>query len=302
MRAYESRTEPYPVIAARFEIGPATLMRWVQRQRETGTVDPLAKGGGWVSPVAWAVLKPLIDAKPDQTCEELTRAYNRVAPHGRVHRSSIWRALRRTGYVCKKKRPRPAEQDRARVQAERAAFRAWAQTIAAERLVFLDESGANLAMGRSHAWLPRGQELIEPRPRNWGDNLSLVGAMRLEGWVTLATAWGAITTPRFVAWVRRHLVRHLRPGDIVVLDHLAAHKAPRVRTLIEAAGATVKFLPPYSYDFNPIEPGWALVKKRIRAVAPRTATLLRCTAQRARRVIQPRHCRSWCGHAGYQVN
>ena len=84
VRAYESRTEPYPVIAARFEIGPATLMRWVQRQRETGTVDPLAKGGGWVSPVAWAVLKPLIDAKPDQTCEELTRAYNRVAPYGVV--------------------------------------------------------------------------------------------------------------------------------------------------------------------------------------------------------------------------
>ena len=77
---------------------------------------------------------------------------------------------------------------------------------------------------------------------------------------------------------------------------------PRVRTLIEAAGATVIFLPPYSYDFNPIEPGWALVKKRIRAVAPRTATLLRGTAQRARRVIQPRHCRSWFGHAGYQVN
>ena len=147
-----------------------------------------------------------------------------------------------------KKRSRPAEQDRARVQAARAAFRAWAQTIAAERLVFLDESGANLAMGRSHAWLPRGQEWIEPRPRNWGDNLSLVGAMRLEGWVTLATAWGAITTPRFVAWVRRHLVRHLRPGDIVVLDNLAAHKAPRVRTLIEAAGATVKFLPPYSLN------------------------------------------------------
>ena len=114
VRAYESRTEPYPVIAARFEIGPATLMRWVQRQRETGTVDPLAKGVGWVSPVAWAVLKPLIDAKPDQTCEELTRAYNRVAPYGRVHRSSIWRALRRTGYVCKKNdRGRPSKIGRA---------------------------------------------------------------------------------------------------------------------------------------------------------------------------------------------
>ena len=201
-----------------------------------------------------------------------------------------------------KKRSRPAEQDRARVQAERAAFLAWAQTIDPRRLVFIDESGANLAMGRSHAWLPRGRELIEPRPMNWGDNLSLVGAMRLDGWVTLATSWGAINTPRFVTWVRRHLVRKLHPGDIVVLDNLAAHKALRVRELVEAAGATVQFLPPYSYDLNPIEPGWALVKKRIRAVAPRTAAVLRCTAQRARRVIQPCHCRSWFVHAGYQLN
>ena len=113
-------------------------------------------------------------------------------------------------------------------------------------------------MGRSHAWLPRGQELIEPRPRNWGDNLSLVGAMRLDGWVTLATAWGAMTTPRFVAWVRRHLVRQLRPGDIVVLDNLAAHKAPGVRALIEAAGATIKFLPPYSYDLQSDRAGLGL--------------------------------------------
>ena len=261
VRAYESRTEPYPVIAARFEIGPATLMRWVQRQRETGTVDPLAKGGGWVSPVAWAVLKPLIDAKPDQTCEELTRAYNRVAPYGRVHRSSIWRALRRTGYVCKNNdrgRPSKTRPSRARgVPRLGPDDRGRAPGL-------LDESGANVAMGRSHAWLPRGQELIEPRPRNWGDNLSLVGAMRLDGWVTLATAWGAMTTPRFVAWVRRHLVRQLRPGDIVVLDNLAAHKAPGARALIEAAGATIKFLPPT--PTTSIRDSW----RKSRSAAPRS--------------------------------
>jgi transposase len=136
---------------------------------------------------------------------------------------------------------------------------------------------------------------------NWGDNVSLVGAMRLTGWVTLATCWGAINTPRFVTWVRRRLVPRLRPGDIVVLDNLAAHKTRTVRELIEGAGAEVHFLPPYSYDFNPIESGWALLKKRIRAVAPRTADHLRRTAQRARRVIQPRHCRAWFAHAGYQL-
>jgi putative transposase len=102
VRAYESRTDTYKDVAARFAIGAATLMRWVQRQRDTGTVDPLVKAGGWASPVDWAVLKELIDKRPDQTCEELTRAYNRVAPNGRVHRSSIWRALRRGGYVVKR--------------------------------------------------------------------------------------------------------------------------------------------------------------------------------------------------------
>jgi transposase len=167
--------------------------------------------------------------------------------------------------------------------------------------VFLDESGANLAMGRSHAWLPRGTELIEPRPMNWGTNLTLVGAIRGDRLLTLATSWDAMNSARFTAWVRRRLVRHLRRGDVVVMDNLAAHKTATVRHLIEQAGATVRYLPPYSYDFNPIEPAWALIKKRIRAVAPRTAAALRLTAQRARRAVRPRHCHNWFAHAGYQL-
>jgi transposase len=177
----------------------------------------------------------------------------------------------------------------------------WAGTIDPRRFVFLDESGANLAMGRSHAWLPRGTELIEPRPMNWGDNLTMVGAMRIDGWLTLATGWQAMNADRFEQWVRRRLVPRLRRGDIVVLDNLGAHKARSVRDLIEQAGATVRFLPPYSYDFNPIESGWALIKKRLRAVAPRTAQALRTTAQRARRVVRPDHCRNWFAHCGYQL-
>lgn len=134
-----------------------------------------------------------------------------------------------------------------------------------------------------------------------GDNLTLVGAIRVDRWLTLATSWGAMNRVRFVAWVGRHLVRHLRRGDVVVMDNLAAHKTPRVRELIEQAGATLRFLPPYSHDLNPIEPGWGLMKKRIRAVAPRTGATLRRTAQRARRVVQRRHCQNWFAHAGYQL-
>jgi transposase len=81
----------------------ATLERWLRRQRETGTLDPLAKGGGWKSPVDAAVLRRVVTERPDRTTDELTREYNReVAPARRVHRSSILRALQRLGYVFKK--------------------------------------------------------------------------------------------------------------------------------------------------------------------------------------------------------
>lgn len=155
-------------------------------------------------------------------------------------------------------------------------------------------------MGRSHAWVRRGTVLVEPRPMNWGVNLTVVGAMRRDGWLTQATYWGAMNTSRFVTWVQRRLVPRLRRRDVVLLDNLPAHKSPHVRALIEQAGAEVRFLPPYSYDFNPIESAWGLIKKRVRAIAPRTAPVLRRVAQRARRVIRPQHCQQWFAHAGYQ--
>jgi transposase len=173
------------------------------------------------------------------------------------------------------------------------------KTVDARRLVFLDESGANLAMGRSHAWVQRGEEYIEPRPMNWGTNLTLLGAVRLDGWVTLGTKWKSVRADDFVAWVRDRLAPRLRAGDIVLLDNLPAHKAPAARAWIEARGATVKFLPPYSPDFNPIEAVWALVKKYIRAFAPRTTDGLRRVARTARYAVSSYHCHQFFTHAGY---
>lgn len=166
-------------------------------------------------------------------------------------------------------------------------------------MVTLDEAGVNIAMGRSHAWVQRGQEYVEPRPRNWGDNLTLIGAIRPSGWVTLGSCWRGMTTVTFVHWVRTRLAPRLRRGDVVLLDNLKAHKAPAVQRLIERRGATVRFLPPYSPDLNPIEAAWGLVKKRIRAHGPRTAGALRRVARAARHVVRPHHCRQWFRHAGY---
>lgn len=103
VRAYEASTDTYAEVAARFSIHINTLVRWVQGARDTGTVIPAPKGGGWYSPVDLPLLHSLIEERPDRTTEELTRAYNqRAAPEARVHRSSVLRALQRTGYVFKK--------------------------------------------------------------------------------------------------------------------------------------------------------------------------------------------------------
>lgn len=103
VRAYESSAETYRQVAERFAVSEPTLERWVRRQRETGVLDPLAKGGGWVSPVEITVLQALVQERPDRTTAELTRVYNsRVVATARVHRSSVLRALQRTGYVFKK--------------------------------------------------------------------------------------------------------------------------------------------------------------------------------------------------------
>jgi transposase len=103
VRAYETSTETYRDVADRFEVHINTLVRWVQRARDRGDVAPFDRGGGWRSPVQLEVLHRLVADRPDRTTDELTRAYNAaVVARARVHRSSILRALQRTGYVFKK--------------------------------------------------------------------------------------------------------------------------------------------------------------------------------------------------------
>ncbi len=103
VRAYEDGVETYVEVAARFRIAVSTLCLWVRQARDTGTVMPAPRGGGWYSPVDIGLLHRLVRERPDRTTEEVTREYNRrAAPEARVHRSSILRALQRTGFVFKK--------------------------------------------------------------------------------------------------------------------------------------------------------------------------------------------------------
>jgi transposase len=159
----------------------------------------------------------------------------------------------------------------------------------------------NTAMGRSHAWVKRGREFVDRVPMNWGKNLTLYGAIRLTGWVALNTAFECANADRFVEWLAHSLLPKLRKGDVLVMDNLKAHHDPRVEVLCDEHAIHLVYLPPYSPDYNPIEPGWALQKQLVRKYAPRNAVALRRIARRARYRVTPRHCRNWFAHAGYPV-
>lgn len=190
--------------------------------------------------------------------------------------------------------------DRPDVHARRQTFVKTIRRTPRERLVFLDESGVHLAMHRTHTWVKRGTEYVERVPMNWGRTLTLLGAMRLTGWVVLQTMFATTNGDRFVTWLRRHLLPKLHPGDVLVMDNLRAHHDPRVAALCRRYGVRLKYLPPYSPDLNPIEPGWALQKQHVRKHAPRTADELRRVARRARHRVTPQHCHRWFAHAGYK--
>jgi transposase len=185
------------------------------------------------------------------------------------------------------------------VVAKREAFLNKIRRVPFERLVFLDESGMNVSMSRSHAWMKRGEELVDRVPMNWGKNLTLLGAIRFTGWVVLTTIFQTANKDRFVKWLKTKLLPKLRRGDVIVMDNLRAHHDPRVAPACAARGIRVIYLPPYSPDFNPIESGWALQKQYVRRLAPRHPDTLRRVARRARYRVTKTHCRKWFAHCGY---
>jgi transposase len=188
------------------------------------------------------------------------------------------------------------------VVAKRAAYLRSIRRVPAERLVFLDEAGVHLAMSRSHAWVKKGEEFIDRVPINWGKKtLTLIGAIRLSGWVVLTTMFATVNKDRFVTWLATKLLPKLRCGDVLVMDNLSAHHDARIAAACQLRSVRLIYLPPYSPDFNPIESGWALQKQFVRRHAPRQPDVLRRIARRARYRVTRRHCRNWFRHCGYRV-
>jgi transposase len=154
---------------------------------------------------------------------------------------------------------------------------------------------------RRYGRSPRGTRLRDHAPCGHWESSSVIAALRLEGLTAPAVFDGPLDKVSFRAYVDQVLVPTLRPGDVVVLDNLVVHKQPEVRAAIEAAGAYVRFLPPYSPDFNPIEQAFAKLKAFLRAARPRSFDQVNALVALALDLFTPAECRNYIRHCGYRV-
>jgi len=169
-----------------------------------------------------------------------------------------------------------------------------------QRLVFIDETGATTKMARLHGRAKRGQRCRAPVPHGHWKTTTFTGALRLEGMTAPMVLDGPMNADAFRAYVRHMLAPTLRPGDIVVMDNLPAHKRPIVRSIIEEAGCELWLLPPYSPDLNPIEMMWSKVKQLIRGCEPRTFETLTQAVFDAMDAVTSQDANGFFAHCGYQ--
>lgn len=186
-----------------------------------------------------------------------------------------------------------------RVLKERADFAAVAKTLDPAKLIFLDESGSHMAMTPAYARSPEGERVADITPRNRGTVTTMIGALGLMGLLGVMTIEGGTDAAVFEAFVSNILVPKLKAGDVVVLDNVGAHKPDGIRKLVEAAGAKLLFLPPYSPDLNPIEECWSKFKLYLKRLGARTRKALDFAIAETMELITPADAAGWFRHAGY---
>jgi transposase len=155
-------------------------------------------------------------------------------------------------------------------------------------------------MTRTYGRSPIGTRLIERVPCGRWKTTTFLGALRVDGFIAPLTIDGAINGTVFLSWVRQHLCPALRSGDVVVMDNLSSHKVAGVREAIEATGAELRYLPPYSPDLNPIELAFSKLKKLLRDGAQRTIDTLWDLCGKILDEFQEPECRNYFRHCGYR--
>ena len=201
----------------------------------------------------------------------------------------------------KKKTLHANEAESERVQKLRSQYWTTIGEVRLKDLVFIDETGVNLAMTRRYATAEKGKRAYSKCPYNRGTNITMIGAIATTGFFAPFTFEGWTNKEAFLTYITQVLVPELWSGACVVMDNLPAHKAIKVREAIESVGASVKFLSPYSPDFNPIENCWFLLKEFLRTQESRTREELDRAIDLALNLITDKDIVGWFTHCCYYV-
>lgn len=169
-------------------------------------------------------------------------------------------------------------------------------------LVFVDESGVNLAMTRRYGRALRGEQVYAERPGNRGENISLLGALSLDGLIATMSIPGSVNTDVFMTYLQEVLAPQLWTGAMLIMDNLPVHKAKAVHQVIEATGAQLIFLPPYSPDLSPIELCWSKLKQGLRTAKARNREALdQALTQIVTQSISQDDVWGWFTHCGLLI-
>ena len=169
------------------------------------------------------------------------------------------------------------------------------------RFKFFDEAGSNLAMTRRYGRGEKGERVIESVPQNYGENISMLASLSFSGIEAPLTINGAVDGVVFKIYVEKILCPTLKAGDIVIMDNLSVHKVKGIRELIEAVGAKLLYLPPYSPDLNPIEKCWSKIKTYLRKAKARTREALEQALKEALLLITEKDASGWFKSCGYAI-
>ncbi len=198
-----------------------------------------------------------------------------------------------------KKTAHAAEQDRPDVLKRREDWFEGQLDLDPARLVFIDETGASTNMARLRGRAPRGKRLRAGIPQGHWKTTTFVAGLRATGMMAPMVLDGPMNRLAFLAYVQQVLVPELEPGDVVIMDNLPAHKGSKVREAIEAVGADLLYLPPYSPDFNPIENAFSKLKALLRKAAERTIEGLWRLIGDLIETFSPQECANYFSAAGY---
>jgi transposase len=284
--------------AERFGISASVVVIWAQRFEETGCIAAKPSGGS-TSPLEEHAkfLLDLIAKQPDLTLDEIVAAMKKRRVSG--SRTAVWRFFDRRNISFKKKTLYASEQKLAEVARARRRWMREQGLFDPARLVFVDETWTSTSMVRIRGRCGRGERLIGYAPHGNWKVLTFVAGLRSRGMIAPFVLEGAMNGPMFLAYVKQCLAPELKRGDTVFVDNLSVHKVAGVKEAIEAVGATLRYLPPYSPDFNPIEPAFSKVKSYLRKAAERTIARLSHAISRAVNDFSPQECANFFRHAGY---